>query len=248
MRNSESFISFLSFFGEDAIHHQPRLGLPDEIGIIAHCSRRLSAEIIVHTPLHQSVIFQCQVAMGKATRNQHLLLIFKGEDLAVSISKSIARSEVNCHIENRTMQAGYTPIIFSLMLLRLLHSISKFKVTISAAEHPLTSAFTDCRTDTISSDIPFNTQRLHLLPPFLCPGWHKPGCNIFVPTHTDADRKTPCHTPGRSSTARFSSAPASDGCCSIWTGIVASKIFLVALYGSERLPFSTEDRTKKPCP
>jgi len=46
-------------------------------------------------PLHQGVIFQCQVAMGKATRNQHLLLILKGEDFAVSIPKGITRSEIN---------------------------------------------------------------------------------------------------------------------------------------------------------
>lgn len=103
-------------------------------------------------------------------------------------------------------------------------------------------------TDAISSDIPFNTQRLHLLPPFLCPGWHKPGCNIFVPPHTDADRKTPCHTPGRSSSARSSSSPASGGCCSTVTGIPESRTSVVCLYGLVRLPYRTEDRRKKPCP
>ena len=44
--------------------------------------------------------------MGKATRNQHLFLIFKGENFAISISKGISRSDINSHIEDRTMQAG----------------------------------------------------------------------------------------------------------------------------------------------
>lgn len=103
-------------------------------------------------------------------------------------------------------------------------------------------------TDAISSDIPFNTQRLHLLPPFLCPGWHKPGCNIFVPTRTDAGRKTPCRTPGRSSTARSSSSPASGGCCSTVTGIPVSRTFSVCLYDSVQWLYRTEDRRKTPCP
>lgn len=62
-------------------------------------------------------------------------------------------------------------------------------------------------------------------PPSSCPGWHKPDCNISVPTRTDADRKTPCRTPGRSLTARSSSSPASGGCCSTVTGIPVSRTF-----------------------
>jgi len=45
--------------------------------------------------------------MGKAAWNQHLLLIFKGEKLTVSIAKSISQSKINCHVEDRAMQTGY---------------------------------------------------------------------------------------------------------------------------------------------
>ena len=57
--------------------------------------------------------------MGKATRNQHLLLILKGEDFAVSIPKGITRSEINSHIENRTMQAGHQLCLRVLSLLEV---------------------------------------------------------------------------------------------------------------------------------
>lgn len=61
-------------------------------------------------------------------------------------------------------------------------------------------------------------------------------------------RQTPCRTPGRSSTARSSSSPVSDGCCSTVTGIPESRTSGVCLYGLVRLPYRTEGRRKKPCP
>lgn len=77
---------------------------------------------------------------------------------------------------------------------------------------------------------------------------HRHGCNISVPDHTGAGRKTPRRTPGRSSTARSSSSPALDGCCSTVTGIPVSRTSVVCLYGLVRLPYRTEDRRKTPCP
>ena len=85
-------------------------------------------------------------------------------------------------------------------------------------------------------------------PPSSCPGLHNHGCNIFVPTRTDAGRKTPCRTPDRSLTALFSSFPALGGCCSILTGIPVSKTFSVCLYDSVQWLYRTEGRRKKPCP
>lgn len=102
--------------------------------------------------------------------------------------------------------------------------------------------------DAVSSDIPFNTQRLHRLPPFLCPGWRRPGCNIFWADRIGGGRRILSHTPGRSSTAPFSSFPASDGYCSTWTGILVNRTSEVCLYDSAQSPFHTEDRTKTPCP
>ena len=61
-------------------------------------------------------------------------------------------------------------------------------------------------------------------------------------------RKTLCRTPGRSSTARPSSSPALDGCCSTVTGIPVSRTSVVCLYGLVRLPYRTEGRRKTPCP
>lgn len=72
--------------------------------------------------------------------------------------------------------------------------------------------------------------------------------DISVPDHTGAGRKTPCRTPGRSSTARSSSSPALDGCCSTVTGIPVSRTSVVCLYGLVRLPYRTEGRRKTPCP
>ena len=86
-------------------------------------------------------------------------------------------------------------------------------------------------------------------PPSSCPGWHKPDCNSSVPTRTDADRKTPCRTPGRSLTARSSSSPASGGCCSTVTGIPVSRTFLRSAF-MIRYNGCTALRTegKMPCP
>ena len=85
-------------------------------------------------------------------------------------------------------------------------------------------------------------------PPFFCPGLHNHGCNICVPIHTDAGRKTPCRTPDKSLTTLFSSFPALDECCSILTGIPVSRTFSVCLYDSVQWLYRTEDRRKTPCP
>ena len=85
-------------------------------------------------------------------------------------------------------------------------------------------------------------------PPFFCPGLHNHGCNICVPIHTDAGRKTPCRTPDKSLTTLFSSFPALDECCSILTGIPVSRTFSACLYDSVQWLYRTEDRRKTPCP
>ena len=77
---------------------------------------------------------------------------------------------------------------------------------------------------------------------------HMHGCNISVPDHTGAGRKTPCRTPDRSLIARSSSSLVSGGCCSTVTGIPVSRTSVVCLYGLVRLPYRTEGRRKKPCP
>ena len=104
--------------------------------------------------------------------------------------------------------------------------------------------------DTVLYHITFYVQRFFHLhrPPSSVLCLHRHGCNISVPDHTGAGRKTPCRTPGRSSTARSSSSPALDGCCSTVTGIPVSRTSVVCLYGLVRLPYRTEGRRKKPCP
>ena len=77
---------------------------------------------------------------------------------------------------------------------------------------------------------------------------HMHSCNISVPDHTGAGRKTPCRTPDRSLTARSSSSLVSGGCCSTVTGIPVSRTSVVCLYGLVRLPYRTEGRRKTPCP
>lgn len=102
------------------------------------------------------------------------------------------------------------------------------------------------QTNSMLYHITLYCQRFHPMHSFL--DSHRPGYNISVPVHTDAGRKIPCRTPGRSSTARSSSSPALDGCCSTVTGIPVNRTSVVCLYGLVRLPYHTEDRTKTPCP
>ena len=93
-------------FRYNIIPRGPRLSLPDKLWIIiSHSPRRFYAEIIIHAPLHQSIIFQRQVSVGKTSRNEHLLVIFKGKDIAVSIAESLSTPNIYSHIKYRTMQA-----------------------------------------------------------------------------------------------------------------------------------------------
>jgi hypothetical protein len=85
------------------------------------------------------------------------------------------------------------------------------------------------QTNSMLYHITLYCQRFHPMHSF--PDWHRHGCNISVPDHTDAGRKTPCHTPDRLSTALFSNFPVSGGCCSIVTGILESKTSVVCLCG-----------------
>ena len=103
---------------------------------------------------------------------------------------------------------------------RLFCNLRKFRSRKSERSHLLpggikrSSLKNTVHSDAIPSDIPFNTQWLHRLPPFLCPGWHRPDCNIFWADRIGGGRRTLSHTPGRFSPAPFSSFPASDGYCS----------------------------------
>ena len=45
--------------------------------------------------------------MRKASWYIHPLSILKRQHLTICVTKSVSWSEVNCYIENRTLQAGY---------------------------------------------------------------------------------------------------------------------------------------------
>ena len=101
------FLRIPIFLWNNVLPGRPALAFPDEVWIVPHCSRSFCTEVVVYTPLHQSIIFQSQVSMSESSRNVHLLLVFKGQHRTVCVTEGFSRSEVNCYIENRTVQTGY---------------------------------------------------------------------------------------------------------------------------------------------
>ena len=72
---------------------------PDELRIIPHGLGGFTAEIIIHTPLHQGVIFQRQVSMRKTSWYIHLLSIFKRQHRTICMTKGFSWAQIHSHIE-----------------------------------------------------------------------------------------------------------------------------------------------------
>lgn len=96
----EGFSTFI-FFRYYIRSFRPRLTFPDKIRIIPHSFGSFTAEIIIYTPLHQGIIFQCQVSMSKASWYIHLLPVFKRQHRTVCVTEGFSWAQIHSHIENR---------------------------------------------------------------------------------------------------------------------------------------------------
>ena len=79
----------------------------------------VTAEIIIHTPLHQGVIFQGQISVGEASRNVHLFLVFKGQNLSIRMTVVFSGSQIHSHIKYAPVQTRYQLCLHVFTLLEV---------------------------------------------------------------------------------------------------------------------------------
>ena len=60
----------------------------------------VTAEIIIHTPLHHGVIFQRQVSMSKSSWYIHLLPVFKRQHRTVCVTEGFSWAQIHSYIED----------------------------------------------------------------------------------------------------------------------------------------------------
>ena len=101
------FLRIPVFLCNNVLPGRPRITFPDKIRIIPHSLGSFTTKVIIHTPLHQGVIFQRQIPMSKTSGNQHLLPVFKRQHRTVCVTEGFSWTQIHSHIENRTMQARH---------------------------------------------------------------------------------------------------------------------------------------------